>query len=249
MKLGYSNPVITYEEIVNALKAIIDCSLNDNYLDDFNYLNVKYESEVKTDLDEKWEVALRKAIKDLEKAIDSSSKVIKNNLEKELQRIENDVLKMNSLYLIGQEKRKLASQEVFVQKLREKSLKTDVLYEIPKEDSFSNIDNIDTNKIFSDFERNAIINFPDFFKEEIAIAKGEEEKDDVSLNDLYNTIELEPIPIEDYAKPEELKPDGDVDLYRVSLIRKAIDKAKEKNDPKLVQMLEERLNKELGNNK
>lgn len=260
MRQNYSNPLVTYDEIVNALKAIIDCSLNDNYLDDFSYLNTRYESVTKTKLDSDMELALQNAIKDLDSAIDTSSKVIKNNLEKEIKKMDDNILQLSCNYLIGHEKRKLAASEGLIRKLRDASVAIDVLYQAPQvEPGMSLYENIDTNKIFSDFERKAIINFPDFFKEELAIARGEDydnkEDDAIDVGELYSTMDLTSIINHDYNKVEKDIEDEfvthhpvkkHIDYDRVVLIRRAIAKAKEKNDPKLVEMLEERLDKELG---
>ena len=52
MKQSYNNPLVTYDEIVDALKSIIECSLSSNYVDDFDYLNINYESGTKNKVDE-----------------------------------------------------------------------------------------------------------------------------------------------------------------------------------------------------
>ena len=220
MKRGYSNPIVTYEEIVNALKAIIDCSLNDSYVDSFDILNVKYDNEKIEEYSDEAEKALYKAIKSLDKTIDAANKIIKTNLEKDLADIETNALTLKTSYYIGQEKRKLSAQDHFVEKLTGASLPIDILYEAPlhndeeeeeKEEVVEKVEEVheepvaeDTNKVLSDFEQTAISNFPEYFKEEIAIANGEEEPLDVG--DLFNTMELEPIIFDKYTSPEPLEP-------------------------------------------
>lgn len=81
----------------------------------------------------------------------------------------------------------------------------DVLYHAPQyeenEDivALDSLKNIDTNKIFSEFEKNAIINFPDFFKEELAIANENDDTtdlfdnmdSDLNVTENYNLEEIE----------------------------------------------------------
>ena len=44
MKQGYDNPLVTYDEIIEAIQSILECSISSNYLDNYDYLNVKYSS-------------------------------------------------------------------------------------------------------------------------------------------------------------------------------------------------------------
>ena len=216
MKRGYSNPIVTYEEIVNALKAIIECSLNDSYVDSFDILNVKYDNEKIEEYSDDAEKALYKAIKSLDKTIDAANKIIRTNLEKDLEDIENSILSIKTSYYNGQEKRKLSAQDHFVDKLTEESLPIDILYEAPLHtndeeiEEFDEVEEIeeepipeDTNKVLSKFEQSAVDNFPEYFREEIAIANDE---DPLDVSDLFNTMELEPIKFEDYISPEKLEP-------------------------------------------
>jgi hypothetical protein len=209
MKRGYSNPIVTYEEIVNALKAIIDCSLNDSYVDSFDVLNVKYDNETIEEYSDEAEKALYKAIKSLDKTIDAANKIIKTNLEKDLEDIETSILSLKTDYYIGQEKRKLSAQDHFVDKLGDASLSIDILYEAPLHTEEEVVEEKveeeipeDTNKVLSKFEQSAVDNFPEYFKEEIAIANGE---DPLDVSDLFDTMELEPIMFHNYVKPETLE--------------------------------------------
>lgn len=234
----YSRTIVTYEEIVEAIKAIIDCSLNDNYVDDFDYLNVKYETGIKEKLNTKNEEALHRAIKDLASSIDTASRVIKTNLEKELDELDKSIFHIHTDYLISEELRRIAASDVSVQKLRDVSLGSNILNNPPQyEPQDFSLENVDTNKILSDFERRVVINFPDYFREELAIARGEESDTIDKMDDTSLLLEDE--------KPKEDNYHV-IDAQRVLLIRKAINKAKEKNDWALVTQLEKRLNKELG---
>ena len=128
MKQVYNNPIVTYDEIVDALKSILECSLTNNYMEDFNYLNIKYESGTDKSIDKREEKLLYDAIKSLEKNLESTSKILRNNLLNELSSIENNIFEIECDYLIGNERRKLSAQNTFVQKLKEYSLPIDILY-------------------------------------------------------------------------------------------------------------------------
>lgn len=242
---GYNDPIVTYDEIVDALKSIVECSLNGNYIDDFNYLNVKYEAGTKTKVNYTEEKALYHAIKSLERSIDSSSKIIRSGLERELIDYEKSIIKINCDYVIGQEKRRLSAGQQFVRKIKDKSLKIDVLYHAPQyeeqEDivALDSLKNIDTNKIFSEFEKNAIINFPDFFKEELAIANEEE----IEHHDLFDNMEFELSNSDDMAELEEIEPKK---KDRTHLIRVALKKARELDNQYLIEKLEKQLDDELN---
>lgn len=207
MKQGYNNPMVTYEEIVEALKAILECSLNNDYFEDFNYLNTKYNVETLTKLEGAEEKALRKAVRSLEKTIDSAHKIIKGNLERDLNNIKKDIIKINSSYIIGHELRKLAAQDVFVEKLMSASLSLDTLSHAPEQKK----EDLNTNKVFSDFEKSALVNFPDFFKDEIKIANGEEvpliDDDIIDMSDIFNTMEITPLTFneDEDSKIEEIE--------------------------------------------
>ena len=246
MKQGYNNPLVTYDEIVEALKSIIECSLSSNYVDDFDYLNIKYESGSKNKIDEKTESLLFNSLRALEKSLDTSSKIIRNTLERDIDDIEKYIYKINTDYLIGQEKRKLAAQQNFVQKLRDASLKMDVLYQTPViENKIETLDDVNTNSVFSDFEKKVISDFPIFFKEELELANEDN-------NDLEGTIELKNnnshnyVPLEDLEKVEDeedkkLKEIND----KLQIIERAIMKAKELGDNNIVSSLEKKYEEEL----
>ncbi len=244
MKHGYKNPLVTYEEIVEALKAIIECSLNNNYMDDFDYLNLKYESESSVRYEGAEERALYKAVKSLEKTIDSANKIIKDNLEQNLRELELSRFTIHANYLIGQERRKLAASQSLVEKLANASIKLNTIFNISYEEEekntdiepikvdakeilddyldednddsdddgyldFSHKEEKDTNKEYSDFEKKVLINFPEFFKEELELAKKYSDDDEpIEADELFNTIELEPITM-DYVACENIEDEED----------------------------------------
>lgn len=125
---NYSNPMVTYNEIIEALKAILDCSKTNGYLDEYSFLNAKYDMLNKSPLYEEQEQALIQAIQSLEKTIDAADKVIRENLKDVL----NEIVTSNSFmiptrYKKDEEYRKLAAQDEFVAKLKEMSLPLEVL--------------------------------------------------------------------------------------------------------------------------
>lgn len=129
----YSNPMVTYDEIVKALKAILDCSKANGYLDDYSVLNAKYDSMEKSPLQEEQEQALMKAIETLEKTVDEADKVIRVELEKEIKEIAaSNMFVIPTKYLDGEERRKLAAQEEFVRKIQEVSLPFSILKNPPE---------------------------------------------------------------------------------------------------------------------
>ena len=258
MKLSYSNPMVTYDEVVAAIESILEFSLNDGETDDVN-LDTKYETGITTKVDTDMDNALRGAIDALRKAIDTSNKVIRNNLDRELRLITHNVIQMYADYTIGEEKRKLASSELFVERLRAASLTLEGAYSALKEEDIEDTDETSFHKLIKD----AIINFPDYFKEELEIAKAFEVEQSIDVSDIEKHEEEPPIeehstepPIETETKAkEEPREDEEednqeerfeVDMERIELLRKAIAKAEEKGNDKLVDMLEERLDKELG---
>ena len=129
---NYSNPMVTYNEIIEALKAILDCSRTNGYLDDYSFLNARYDVLNKSPLYEEQEQALIQAIQSLEKTIDAADKVIRENLKDVL----NQIVTSNSFiiptrYKKDEEYRKLAAQDEFVVKLKEMSLPLEVLSDVP----------------------------------------------------------------------------------------------------------------------
>ena len=246
MKQSYNNPLVTYDEIVDALKSIIECSLSSNYVDDFDYLNINYESGTKNKVDEQTETALYNALKSLEKGLDTSSKIIRNTLERDIENIDKYIFKINTDYLIGQEKRKLAAQQNFIQKLKAASLKMDVLYQVPMEDEkIEPNNNVDSNTVFSDFEKKVISDFPLFFKEEIDLANE-------TNKELENTVEIKNTSAHNYVAPEDLQvkeTDEEKKLKEINdklqMIERAIMKAKELGDDNIVASLEKKYEEEL----
>lgn len=241
MKHGYKNPLVTYEEIVEAIKAIIDCSLSNNYMDDFDYLNLKYESESSENYEGAEERALYKAVKALEKTIESANKIIRDNLEQNLKELELSRFTIHVDYLLGQERRKLAASQTLIEKLTNASINLNTIFnasdeeekadaidpikppkiekiedkffkddedENDEETDFSVDKDTDTNKEYSDFEKKVLINFPEFFKEELEIAKKYSEDETLDVDDLFNTMELEPITM-DYVAAEKLEDEDD----------------------------------------
>ncbi len=128
---NYSNPMVTYNEIIEALKAILDCSKTNGYLDEYNFLNARYDVLNKNPLYEEQEQALIQAIQSLEKTIDAADKVIRENLQNVL----NEIVTSSSFivptrYKKDEEYRKLAAQDEFVAKLKEMSLPLEVLSQV-----------------------------------------------------------------------------------------------------------------------
>lgn len=221
-----NNPIVTFDEIVDALKSILECSISNEYTDDLNYLNVKYESSIKSKVDNEKEKALYEALKSLEKNIDTYSKVIRNNLVNEVSNLDNSVIRIESNYLMGQERRKLSAQQHFVKKLSDSSLKKTILFN-PIEDNIEekkSLDDIDTNKVFSDFEKEIISNFPEYFQEEIKLAN----------DDNYTS---------NYVMPEDIKVK---DTRKINKLKAAIEKAKSIGNKELIDKLEEKYYEELN---
>lgn len=232
MNQNYNNPLVTYDEIIEAIRSIIECSLSSNYLDEYDYLNVKYESPNKIDEEEK---LLINAIKSLGKSIDTTAKIVRRGLEKDLKSYEENLLKIETEYLFGQEKRKLAAQDNFVSKLKEASLKIDTLFDKPTEDvKENNIKDVNTNEVFSDFEKKVVSDFPVFFKEEISLAKED---------NIANAEELNNLVAHNYVETEELEDTKKND--RLDIIEKAIIKARELGDQNIIASLEKKYEEEL----
>lgn len=241
---NYNNTIVIYDEIVEALKSIIECSI-DSEESNINYLDSKYESVNNNIMDNKSEKLLYNAIKTLEKNIDSASKVIRTGLQRELKGLNDNIINIDTDYLIGQEKRKLSAQKSSIQKIMDNSLNMDILYTVPlySEDSYDtaleSLDNIDTNKVFSEFEKKVIADFPGFFKEEMTLAN--QTDDDSNIVDINNLSSHEYVPAENVEHNEE-KFDND----KLRLIKGAIKKAIKLGDMKLVVELENKYFEELS---
>ena len=221
-----NNPIVTFDEIVDALKSIVECSISNEYTDDLNYLNVRYESSIKSKVDNEKEKALYDALKSLQKSIDTSSKLIRNNLVNEVSNLDNSIIKIESNYLIGQERRKLSAQQFFVKKISDSSLKKSILFN-PVEDNIEekkSLDDVDTNKVLSDFEKEIISNFPEYFQEELKLAN----------DDKYSS---------NYVIPEDIKVK---DEKKIRKLKAAIEKAKSIGNQELIDKLEEKYYEELN---
>ena len=117
----------------------------------------------------------------------------------------------------------------FVKKLSDLSLKSSILFN-PIEDNIEekkSLDDIDTNTVFSDFEKEVISNFPEYFHEEIKLA---------------NESNIEPT-INNYVIPEDIKVK---DLNKINKLRAAIEKAKSIGNQELIDKLEEKYYEELN---
>lgn len=214
MNQGYNDALVTYDEIVSALESIIDCSVTSNNSDDLYLLNNTYQKGSCNKTYGNEDVLLCDALNSLKKTLSSASKLVRINLENDLNQYNNNVYTIDIDYLIGQERRKIAISAPLIDKLKEESLDIDILYNPPKNDyddyktSLDYFNNIDTNTIFSDFEKRVVSDFPDFFKEEIELAN----------DDLPNTKELYNTHSSQYIAPEEIKSD-------LLQIKRAMDKA------------------------
>lgn len=281
--------MVTYDEIVDALRAIIDCSKANGYLEEYGFLNVKYDSLNQNPIQEEQEQVLLQALQSLEKTIDAANKVIRENLEKELSEINAaNIFKITSTYEHSFERRKLASQEDLVIKLKEMSLPLEVLNKvelkndietveelpngfeeiIPDEDKFveddenvleeqedfvTNLDEIiDEIDLEDDFqgkidedqfeddsqEENDEDQFEDDSKEE----NDEEQFEDDSQEEIDEEPSEDEMELEENAEEETL-----VESNKIQLIRKALEKAREKGNEQLVKLLETQLEKEIEN--
>ena len=214
MKQGYNDALVTYDEIVSALESIIDCSITSNNSDDLYVLNNKYETGSFNKIYGSEEFALRDALNSLKKTLISSSKLIRMNLENDLSQYIDDVYTINTEYLIGQERKRIAINESLINSLKQASMDIDILYQPPVNDideyktSLDFLNDIDTTKVFNDFEKRVIADFPEFFKEEIELSNNEDD----------NTKEIYNVSSEQYIIPEEINDD-------LIQIKKAMDKA------------------------
>ena len=232
MKQGYDNPLVTYDEIIEAIQSILECSISSNYLDNYDYLNVKYSSPSRIDEEEQ---LLLNAIKSLSKSIETTSKIVRRGLEKDLKNVEDKIFKIETEYLLGQEKRKMAAQSSFIDKLKKASLGIDSIFVNPTDDEkITDYSDVNTNKVFSDFEKKVISDFPVFFKEEISLAQEDDNSETEEINNLtaHNFVDTESL--------EENKKNDKLDI-----IEKAIIKAREIGDQNIIASLEKKYEEEL----
>lgn len=214
MNQGYNDVLVVYDEIVGALESIIDCSITSNNSNDLYVLNTKYETGSYNKIYGNEEVVLCAALKSLKKTLDSSSKLIRMNLENDLNQYNDSKYTIDIDYLIGQERRRIAINESLINNLKNESLDVEILYQPPINDyddyktGLDILNNTDTNKIFSEFEKKVVSDFPDFFKEEIKLA----DEDESNTKEIYNVSSSQ------YIIPEEINND-------LLQIRKAMDKA------------------------
>lgn len=244
---NYSDPMVTYDEIVEALKAIIDCSKANGYLEEYGFLNVKYDSLKQNPIQEEQEQLLLNALQSLEKTINAANKVIRENLEKELAEINTvELFEFTANYEHSGEKRKLASQNDLVIRLKEMSLPLEVLNRI--ESSEENIlpngfeEIIDEEEDETETLEEPIVeetNEEEFVEEDDDETEEVEETED----EVEETVEDEPEVDEEETEEEQPK----VDTNKIQLIKKALDKAREKDNKQLVKVLELQLRKELEN--
>ena len=235
---NYSNPMVTYDEIVDALRAIIDCSKANGYLEEYGFLNVKYDSLNQNPIQKEQEQALLKALQSLEKTINAANKVIRENLEKELAEIEAvNVFKISSTYEHSGEKRKLASQNELVMRLKEMSLPLEVLNKVeqPKEE-IETFEELPTGFEEITEEVEPVVETIEDVEVELEQPSMEEPTTEETI------VEEEPV-IEEVPKEEKVE----VESNKVQLIKKALEKAREKGNDQLVKVLEIQLSKELEN--
>lgn len=302
---SYSDPMVTYNEIIEALKAILDCSKSNGYLDEYSFLNARYDVLNKSPLYEEQEQALIQAIQSLEKTIDAADKVIRENLKSVLSEIVNsNSFMIPTKYKKDEEYRKLAAQDEFVTKLKEMSLPLEVLSDVPPmPEQEETLDEIES--VANPFEEVEIESL------NVASLEEEESQDEVyysrvKLGNVKNAFavteeqyyklkqsdqepeelailpeveeNLEPVPeekeepetvLEEKEEPKEEEftdslteepkaepkkenveenpstTQSKVPMDRIKLIKKALDKAKEKENEQLVKILEQQLKKEI----
>lgn len=300
---NYSNPMVTYNEIVEALRAILDCAKVSGYLDDYSFLNARYDMINKSPLQEEQEQALIQAIQSLEKTIDAADKIIRESLQQVLDElVASDLFVIPTRYKINEELRKLAAQDEFVAKLQEMSLPTDILTTLPEE-TIESIDDVEelenpfeeivpesleiptiaeenpTENIYysrvklTDMRNAFAVTDMQYQKLQQAGKKdamSEEKQDDLSLTiDDFSALthvsnkdeKKEELPsiidtplensiptIENEKQEKEMDEKSDKkknSMNRIQLIKKALDKAKEKENVQLIQILEQQLKKEI----
>lgn len=304
---NYSNPMVTYDEIVEALKAIIDCSKANGYLDNYGFLNVKYDSVKQNPIQKEQEQALLKALQSLEKTLEAANKVVRETLEQELAEITAvSMFTISANYEHSCEKRKLASQNDLVMKLKEMSLPLEILNKVEEIETVEELpvgfeEIIDEIEEFVDEEPIVeIVEEPisesmkvtiedtiieedpevevetveldlndddDFSVETDEKIESEEQFIEEEVIEDVNEVEdettevIEEEPIEDTVieeenveveeeiieEKEEPTPAPKIDASKIQLIKKALDKAREKGNEQLVKVLEQQLLKELEN--
>lgn len=243
---NYSNPMVTYDEIVDALRAIIDCSKANGYLEEYGFLNVKYDSLNQNPIQKEQEQALLKALQSLEKTLNAANKVIRENLEKELAEISAvNIFKISSTYEHSGEKRKLASQNELVMRLKEMSLPLEVLSKVeqPIVETIETIDELPTG--FEEITEEVPQEEPEVVVEEPVEEIVKPLAKEVQVEE---TIEEEPeVQVETVVQEENVIEEKKEEPNKIQLIRKALEKAREKGNEQLVKVLEIQLNKELEN--
>lgn len=252
---NYSNPMVTYDEIVEALRAIIDCSKASGYLDDYGFLNVKYDSVKQNPIQKEQEQALLKALQSLEKTLLAANKVVRETLEKELDEITAvSMFTISANYEHSCEKRKLASQNDLVMKLKEMSLPLEILNKVEEIETVEElpagfeeiVDEDDIEKIETVDEE--VQKEPELEIEAVELDMTDEEE--IEENEKEEEFEEEPsVEEQEEERVEEQKStaSSNVDASKIQLIKKALDKAREKGNEQLVKVLEQQLLKELEN--
>ena len=210
-----NNSVVTYDEIVEAIKSIIDCSINNDYENDFNYLNVKYESELDNKVDSNDEKLLYYSLLELKNRIEDESKIIRQALEEQLESSKSNIV-LNSEYILGYESRKLSANIDSINKLKEHSLDINVLNDIPTTlpTALDKLNEVDTNKVLSEFEKKVILDFPEYFDSDI--------------------------PVDDIKYEEK-----EYDYEKIEMINKALKKAKQIGDKDLIDKLQKMYDEEI----
>ena len=250
---NYSNPMVTYDEIVEALKAIIDCSKANGYLDDYGFLNVKYDSVKQIPIQKEQEQALLKALQSLEKTLAAANKVVRETLEKELAEITAvSMFTISANYEHSCEKRKLASQNDLVMKLKEMSLPLEILEKVEEIETVEELpvgfeEIVDEEETEEESDEEVVPEEPELEVESVELDMTDEEE--TTEEETVDEKIEEEAPVED--KEEQVKektaPAPKVDASKIQLIKKALDKAREKGNEQLVKVLEQQLLKELEN--
>lgn len=255
---NYSNPMVTYDEIVEALKAIIDCSKANGYLDDYGFLNVKYDSVKQNPIQKEQEQALLKALQSLEKTLAAANKVVRETLEKELAEITAvSMFTISANYEHSCEKRKLASQNDLVMKLKEMSLPLEILEKVEEIETVEELpagfeEIVDEEETEEESDEEAVPEEPELEVESVELDMTDEEETTEEETTEEETVDEkieEEAPVEDKEEQVEEKtaPAPKVDASKIQLIKKALDKAREKGNEQLVKVLEQQLLKELEN--
>ena len=130
MKQKYNNTLVIFDEIVEALKSIVECSM---VRDENEYFNNKYESETNNIISEDEEI-LYNALKELKKTIDASARLFRTFIEDELSKISCDKFKLSCNYLLGYEKRKLTAEKKSIELLKNASIGIESLYEVSEDE-------------------------------------------------------------------------------------------------------------------